>query len=508
MMTTSFYTPIHQIKEIVSSVRKGFKEGITKPLRWRKSQLRQLELCLKENEAEWKAALHNDLRANLLLLDAEFVNTFVDVQEAIRSLDHWAKPERKQIPLLNIGGSAYVYKEPLGVVLIISPWNYPLSLITRPLIGAIAAGNCVIIKPSEVSTHVAETVAKLFPRYLDPNCIRVVSGAVEETTELLKFKFDHILYTGNGTVGKIVMRAATEYLTPVTLELGGKSPCIVDRDVNMKVAVGRICFGKFMNCGQTCIAPDYIMVHEEVEDEFLRQVKECIEKFYGENALQSKDYGKIISPRHAKRLENLLIDQKIYYGGNVQAEECYVSPTIVTRPDWDSPLMTEEIFGPILPVLPYSDINDVICKINDRPKPLALYVFSNNSKFADKVMTSISFGGGCVNETLLHNICPSLPFGGVGESGIGAYNGRQSFETFTHRKGILKKPLMKDPSIRFPPCTPIGTKIISSLAYYKLPLLPFSIKRFLITVLVVSVLYLNRGFLRQLFEQIYQSRSL
>jgi len=324
---------------------------------------------------------------------------------------------------------------------------------------------------------------------LDKDCFAVISGGVPETTELLKQKFDHILYTGNGTVARIVMKAAAEYLTPVTLELGGKSPCIVDKNVKLSVAVPRIVFGKFLNCGQTCICPDYVYVHKEAEKPFLGEVKKCITRFYGANAKESKDYGKLINERQTRRVADLLKGQNIFVGGKSDISACYIEPTVVLNPDPKSPLMQEEIFGPVLPVFTYTDVNDVVSFINERPKPLALYVFTSNSKLADDIVSRVPCGGVTINDTLMHNLCPNLPFGGVGESGMGHYNGRFSFETFSHQKAVLKKPLLPDPAVRFPPCDPKAVKGLTRFAYYKLPL--FSpVRHVLLPLLVIMALVL------------------
>jgi acyl-CoA reductase-like NAD-dependent aldehyde dehydrogenase len=346
----------------------------------------------------------------------------------------------------------------------ISPWNYPLSLIIRPLIGAIAGGNAVIIKPSEVSANMSQAISNIFPKYLDSDAISVVCGGVDETQCLLKEKFDKICYTGSTTVGREIMKAAAAHLTPVLLELGGKSPVIVDKSINLVKAVPRIIWGKFLNSGQTCIAPDYAMVHKDVYIPFLKECVKVIEKFYGEDQQDSKDLGRIINKRHVNRLKQLLKDSQIYYGGKIIESERYISPTIVTNPYLDSPLMNEEIFGPIFPILMINDIEEAISHVNDRPKPLALYIFTDNNSVSDNIIRRTSSGGVCVNETVLHNICNQLPFGGVGDSGIGGYNGKFSFEEFTHRKSVLsRKFFMSDPPLRYPPYTADKLKSLARL---------------------------------------------
>eukprot|EP00027_Filamoeba_sp_ATCC50430_P014804 CAMPEP_0168567704 /NCGR_PEP_ID=MMETSP0413-20121227/15154_1 /TAXON_ID=136452 /ORGANISM="Filamoeba nolandi, Strain NC-AS-23-1" /LENGTH=496 /DNA_ID=CAMNT_0008599927 /DNA_START=180 /DNA_END=1667 /DNA_ORIENTATION=- len=492
MTTQSFWTPTADIAGIVASTRKGFESGKTKSFSWRREQLKQLQKCLFENQKRWQDAIDADLKMNALVSRSELVVTDVDIREAISSMESWAEDTSVTCPVAFQPGKAKIIREPKGVVLIISPWNYPVSMITRPLVGAIAAGNAVVIKPSEVSENVAKLVAELFPKYLDREAIRVISGGVQETSEVLKLKFDHILYTGNGNVGKIVMRAAAEHLTPVTLELGGKSPLIIDKNINLSVALPRIVFGKWNNNGQTCIAPDYALVHEEIYDKFLTELVKVIKQFFGDNAKESKDYGKVINSRHTQRIAKYLEGQKVYYGGEVDVASCYISPTILVDVKPDSPVMQEEIFGPILPVLKIKSAQDAITFVNSRPKPLALYVFTSNSEFSESILRSTSSGGGCVNECLLHCVTPELPFGGVGESGLGGgYNGKHSFEMFSHKRGILARPLLPDPPIRFPPFNNSKVDWVMRFTYMKLPKLSFS--SVVVGLLVLALLFVSRS---------------
>jgi len=465
----SGYTPIDQIAPIVNNVRKSFQQGISKDISFRKKQLEQLSKCVTENEARWKEALFKDLNMVKIFQENEISVTKTECRDAIENLDEWTKPEKKSVPLLQFPGSAAVYREPYGVVLIVAPFNYPLSLITRPLVGAIAAGNCCIIKPSEVSVHTQNLVVELFPKYLDPRCFQVITGGIAESTELLKQRYDYILYTGNGTVGKIVMKAAAEYLTPVSLELGGKSPLIITDDVNIKSAIKRISFGKWLNVGQTCIAPDYIMVPKSKQADLVEELRKTIKDFFGEDPKISPDYGRIINERHTKRIGELLSGGKVVIGGEVDVANRYVAPTVLTDVDVKSPLMTEEIFGPVLPIINYNTVDEAIEFINDRPKPLALYVFSNDKKKQEQILTSTSFGGCTVNDTLMHNACSELPFGGVGPSGMGSYNGKYGFELFTHQKAILKKSLASDPGFRFPPYTDSSMKTLKRIQSIRLP---------------------------------------
>ncbi|KAL0490153.1 aldehyde dehydrogenase [Acrasis kona] len=447
-------TPIKDIAGIVQSTRDYHNTGVTKSYEWRVKQLKAVSRMMSENVAEWEKALDADLKQNTFLKTTEVVSTITEVDNAISNLKSWMKPKiQPNLTVMNMPGTAMIHKEPYGTVLIISPFNYPISLLTKPLVGALAAGNCAIVKPSELSENVSATFARLIPRYLDTNAVKVILGAIPESTELLKHHFDYILYTGSPVVGKVVMKAAAEHLTPVTLELGGKSPCIVDKDVNMEVAAKRIAWGKFLNLGQTCVAPDYIFVHKQVKAQLIQKLKENVKTFYGNDPKTSNDYSRIISQRHAERLIKLLegCESKIAMGGDGDANNKYISPTIVDEPNLESKLMREEIFGPILPIMSYDDLDQVIKFINDRPKPLALYLFSSNGKLSDKLINETSSGAVIVNDVVVHNTVSTLPFGGVGNSGMGAYNGEFTFDTFTHQKTVLLKPTWIDPFARYPP---------------------------------------------------------
>jgi acyl-CoA reductase-like NAD-dependent aldehyde dehydrogenase len=363
------------------------------------------------------------------------------------------KPRRVSAPVAVQPAKARIVPEPLGVVLIIAPWNYPFQLSIGPLIGAIAAGNCAILKPSEVASATSRVLAELVPKYLDRDCIAVVEGGVPETTALLAQELDHIFYTGNGAVGRIVMEAAAKHLTPVTLELGGKSPCIVDRDVDLTTAARRITWGKFFNAGQTCVAPDYLLVHESIKKPLLDKIASMIREFFGDDPQKSADFGRIINARHHKRLTALLDSGTAFVGAKTDADDRYIAPTVLTDVSPDSPAMADEIFGPILPVISVSSLDEAIEFVNERPKPLALYVFSNDRDRTRRVVERTSSGGACVNDVLTHLLPHELPFGGVGPSGMGAYHGKASFDTFTHMKSVLEKPFYMDPPLRYPPYT-------------------------------------------------------
>ena len=366
-----------KIPETLARLRATFATGKTRPLEWRLQQLAELERMMREHAADFSEALQADLhkcRFETALSELGFVES--ETKYARRHLRRWARAKRVSTPMMAMPGSSYIQPEPKGVVLIIAPWNYPLSMVCAPLVGAIAAGNCAVMKPSEITTHTSAALARLVPRYLDNDAFAVVEGGVPETTELLEKKFDHILYTGNETVARIVMTAAAKHLTPVTLELGGKSPCLVDKSADLAVAASRIAWGKFINAGQTCVAPDHVLVHRSVAAEFTDMLAAKIKEFYGDDPRQSPDYCRIASERHAARFARLLEGQKIHTGGQVDVAQRYVAPTIVLDPAPDSELMQEEIFGPVLPVITVDDMHHAIKFVADRPKPLALYVFT------------------------------------------------------------------------------------------------------------------------------------
>lgn len=354
-------------------------------------------------------------------------------------------------PITNFLASSYIYNEPYGVALIIAPWNYPFQLIMAPLVGAISAGNCVLLKPSELAVETEKIIVKIIKETFSDEYIGVVTGGVKESEALLKEKFDYIFYTGGINVGKIVMRAAAEHLTPITLELGGKSPCIVDKDANIDLAARRITWGKFLNAGQTCVAPDYLVVHRNIKEKLISSIENYIIEFFGENAFESEEYPRIINERHFKRLEGYLKEGKIVSGGKTDISNLYIEPTIIEGINLKNRIMEEEIFGPIFPVIEFEGMDEVIDIIKNNPKPLALYYFSEDKEKQEFIIKNISFGGGCINDTIMHLSTSTLPFGGVGSSGIGGYHGRASFDTFSHKKSILKKSNLIDIKIRYAP---------------------------------------------------------
>jgi aldehyde dehydrogenase (NAD+) len=441
-----------QASAVLGSLRRYFQTGATRPLSWRLSQLDALEHLLMEREQDIIAALQADLRkpeTEAYLSEVAAIQS--ELRFARKRLARWMRPERVSTPLVAQPGRSFVYREPLGVVLIIAPWNYPFQTVVLPMLGALAAGNCVVVKPSEVAAHTSALLAEWLPKYLDRDAVKVMEGGVPETTALLREKWDHIFYTGNGTVGRIVMEAAAKHLTPVTLELGGKSPCIVDETADLDTTAKRIVFGKFFNAGQTCVAPDYVLVQESVHDALVNRLVATIREFYGDDPQKSPDFGRIINERHHARLTRLLDGMSVVTGGVTDTPDRYIAPTILRDVREDDPVMQEEIFGPILPVISVLTVDDAIAYINRGPKPLALYVFSRDKRAQERVIASTSAGGSTVNHVWLHLGVPHLPFGGVGDSGTGAYHGRHSFETFSHRRAVLKKPALPDPPLLFPP---------------------------------------------------------
>ncbi|MEO0356229.1 MAG: aldehyde dehydrogenase, partial [Cyanobacteria bacterium P01_A01_bin.3] len=391
------------------------------------------------------------------------IATLAEVNKALKDLTRWMRPEKVKLGIDQFPGSAWRQPEPLGVVLIIGPWNYPFQLMMSPLVGAIAAGNCAVLKPSEHAPHTSKVVADIVNAAFEPDYVAVFEGEVDTSQQLLKEKFDHIFFTGGTEVGRIIMQEAAKTLTPVTLELGGKSPCIVDADVKLDVAARRIAWGKFINAGQTCIAPDYILVDRRIQDAFIEQMRTTIAEFFGDNPEQSSDFGRIIHDRHFDRLVQFLSDAQVAIGGDNDRDRRYIAPTVLNNVSWDDAVMQEEIFGPILPVLVYDSLDEAISKINSRPKPLALYVFSSSSDVQERVLNSTSSGGACINDTVMHVGVDTLPFGGVGDSGIGAYHGKFTFDTFSHYKSVLKKGLWLDLKWRYAPYTEKGLKQIRKI---------------------------------------------
>ena len=442
------------ISQVVATARAAFESGKTRPLAWRKAQLSSMIKMLRDNADEFSAALKQDLGRGpeeAWLYDIGF--SITEIELIIKNLKKWTEPRKVSTPLVSLPGSSYRIPQPLGVVLVIAPWNYPIQLLLIPVAGAIAAGNAVVMKPSEVSSATSALLGKLVPQYFDSEAIAIVEGAVPETTQLLAEKFDHIFYTGNGTVGRVVMRAAAENLTPVTLELGGKSPSIVDKSANLAIAGRRIAWAKYVNAGQTCVAPDYVLAHADIADKLVDEIRKSVNDFYGVDPQNSGDFARISSPRHFSRLKAMLTSGKVAIGGQTDEQQRYIAPTVLVDVTASDPVMQEEIFGPILPMLTVNSIDEAINFVNARPHPLALYVFAEDQKVNDKVVASTTSGGVTVNGTIFHMTGPFLPFGGVGESGMGAYHGRAGVDTFQHLKPVLKRSTRVDAPLAYPPYT-------------------------------------------------------
>jgi acyl-CoA reductase-like NAD-dependent aldehyde dehydrogenase len=439
------------ISDIIQQQRQFFATGKTKDVAFRLEQLKRLKQAILDNQAAILEAVNADLNKPEFEAYATEIGVVREIDYAIKHLKSWVKPKKVSTSIEQFPSSACIYPEPLGVVLIISPWNYPFQLMISPLVGAIAAGNCAIIKPSELAANTSRIVTQITEKTFDPAYITSIEGGVETSQELLAEKFDHIFFTGGTKIGQIVMEAAAKHLTPVTLELGGKSPCIVDSNVHIEHAAKRIAWGKFINAGQTCIAPDYLLVDRTIKNDLLTSIKQCIQEFYGDDPAKSPDYGRIINQRHFERLASFLSEGQPYIGGQTNPEERYIAPTVIDGVDWDAPVMEEEIFGPILPVLEYSDLSEAIAKINERPKPLALYVFSKDQQKQQRVLRETSSGGVCINDTVMQVGVSELPFGGVGSSGIGSYHGKASFDTFSHQKSVLKRSFLLDLDWRYAP---------------------------------------------------------
>jgi aldehyde dehydrogenase (NAD+) len=457
-------TTSSRIRDAVEGARKAFDLGTTRSPEWRLRQLEGLARFLKECEDEILSALAADVgKPKLEGYSTEVAYTATEIANARRALRRWLEPAKVSTPLVLQPGKSYIHTQPLGVVLVIAPWNYPVALLVGPLIGAIAAGNAVILKPSEVAPETSAVMAARLPRYLDSDCIRVVEGGVPETTELLAERFDHIFYTGNGAVAQIVMAAAARHLTPVTLELGGKSPVIVDPSANLRVAARRICWGKFSNAGQTCVAPDYVLVHDAVHDRLLEALADTLLEFYGPDPKSSPDYGRIVNARHHRRLTALLDSGTVVVGGDVDEHDRYISPTILRDVSPDSPIMSEEIFGPILPLLRVSSIDEAVRFVNRRPKPLALYLFSEDARVQAEVIERTTSGGAAVNHTWMHLANHQLPFGGVGASGTGAYHGKAGFDCFSHHRSVLVKSTSLDAPVVYPPYDETKRKLLRFL---------------------------------------------
>lgn len=437
---------------LLARQRAHFQTGATLPLAFRRAQLKRLLDALTAQESELLDALHADLRKPAYEgYSTEIALVRGELRHALRELSSWMKPRSRSAPWLAWPSKGFIRPEPRGVALIIGPWNYPLQLLLSPLVGAIAAGNCVILKPSELAPHTSQAMARMLRDHFPDDYVAVVEGEREVAESLLRERFDTIFFTGSTAVGRIVMAAAARHLTPVTLELGGKSPCLVCADAPIDITARRIAWGKFMNAGQTCVAPDFVLVDHRVHDALLQALQKAIREFYGEDPRRSPDYGRVVHRRHFDRLTSYLASGKIVGGGDADAAELYLAPTLLTGMPDDAPVMQEEIFGPILPIVPFQTLTEALASLRSRPTPLALYLFTRDRVTQQEVLQATRSGGVCLNDTLTHMIGQGLPFGGLGESGLGAYHGRASFDAFTHYRSVLRRSLVIDPRLRYPP---------------------------------------------------------
>ncbi len=452
-----------EVEKLLQEMKSYFNEGHLRNLSFRKYLLLELKKSIKLHEEEIQKALYHDLgKPPMESFMTEIGIIYESINHLVKHLDSYAKKitvPRHKTSFLSQG---YIYKEPYGVVLVIAPFNYPFQLLMEPLIGAISAGNVVVVKPSGQAAYTEEIIVKIIRDTFPENLVRVVMGGRETVTHLTQADFDYIFFTGSVSTGRVIMENASKNLVPVTLELGGKSPAIVGLKANLKNAARKIVYGKFINAGQTCIAPDYVLVHEQVRDELILEIGHYIRKFYKDDPKTSPDYSRIINEKEFKRLEDILKEDQKYviYGGETDSKEKYIAPTLLYKDDLKLKAMDEEIFGPILPIIPYEDINTALSEIEGLGKPLALYLFTEDKAFAEKLMKKVSFGGGCVNDVLYHIALPNLPFGGVGNSGMGHYHGKYSFDTFSHQKSILKSYSKLNMTLNEPPISPLKKKLI------------------------------------------------
>ncbi len=450
-----------KIHQIVERQRTYFKSGATLDTGFRKAALRKLRKAVKKNEARLAAALKADLGKSFTeSFMCEIGMTYSEISYMLKRVRLYAAGRPALTPLAQFHATSYVRPMPHGVTLIMSPWNYPMLLTLAPLVDAIAAGNTAILKPSAYSPYTSQVIKELIEETFDPKFVAVVTGGREENAFLLDEKFDHVFFTGSKEVGREVMAKASKHLCPVTLELGGKSPCIVGKTANIELAARRIVFGKLLNCGQTCVAPDYILCHSEVKEALIDALIEEIQNQYGKQYLENEHYGKIVSKKHFDRINGLIENRKVVYGGDSNEATLQIEPTIMDRVTWDDAVMQEEIFGPVLPILTYKNREEVIRQINDHPKPLALYVFTDEKEFAKDITSRCAFGGGCINDTIIHLATSHMGFGGVGESGMGAYHGKAGFDEFSSRKSIVDKKTWLDLPMRYQPYNPVNEKLL------------------------------------------------
>ncbi|HII4441474.1 TPA: aldehyde dehydrogenase [Clostridium perfringens] len=442
------------LKEKINKQREYFSTGETKDINFRIEKLKKLRDVLKSEEEKVFEALKKDLmKSSFESYVTEVAMVYDEINMHIKNIKKWSKKRRVKTPLVQFPAKSFIQLEPYGVVLIIGPFNYPFMLTMDPLIGAIAAGNTAVIKPSESAPETSKILKEILEKVFDEKYVLHVNPerGKEVVEELLKEKFDYIFFTGSATVGKIVMKAASQYLTPVTLELGGKSPCIIDKDCKVELGARRIVWGKLMNSGQTCVAPDYLYVHKDIEEEFIKKLEEEIKNQFGDNPLESKDYSKMVNEREFNRVLSYIDKEKLVFGGNYNRKTFQIEPTILKNITWDDPVMEREIFGPIFPILTFENLDEVIRVVNSKDKPLALYYFSEDKNKIEKVLNSTSSGGVTINDTLVHVSSSYLPFGGVGNSGMGEYHGKYSFDLFSNKKGVMNRKTFLDLKIRYAP---------------------------------------------------------
>ena len=450
-----------EIRSLIETQRKYFHTGVTFPVKTRIENLKKLKAAVLAHEDEINKALQSDLgKSSFESYMCETGLLLDEISHMIRNLPDYAEEIEAATHLSNFPGRSYTKPVPYGVVLIMSPWNYPVLLSLEPLVDALAAGNTAIIKTSAYAPASSEVVVQIIKECFDPSYVAVVTGGREENAALLSQKFDYIFFTGSVSVGRLVMEKAATHLTPATLELGGKSPCIVERDAKLSLAAKRLVFGKFLNSGQTCVAPDYCFVHEAVKDEFIGYLEKWIDKMIGKQPFSNPDYPKMINEKHYDRVLGLIKGENVVTGGCGKRETLQIAPTVLKDVAPDAPVMQEEIFGPVLPVLTYRDISEVERFVADRPKPLALYLFTGSRETADRITENLSFGGGCINDTIIHLATSQMGFGGVGASGMGSYHGKKSFETFSHAKSIVNKSTWMDLPIRYMPYTKGKEKLL------------------------------------------------
>ncbi len=440
------------IQDILAKQRHFFSTHQTLDYNFRKQQLKKLKEILLQNETRIMEAARKDLnRPEAETYISETIFLIKDINHTLKKLKCWMKPKRVGTLLALLPGCSHIFSEPFGVNLIIAPWNYPVQLALSPMIASMAAGNCSLVKPSELAPASSKLMAELINQNFPQEYIHVIEGGVEETQELLSQKFDLIFYTGSTAVGRIVMQAAAKNLTPVILELGGKSPCVIDQTADLKVAAQRIVWGKFVNAGQTCVAPDYLFVHQSIKEPLLQAIKKTLQNNYGDSAINNNDYAAIINERHFNRLTKLMEGEDIISGGKSDTAKRKIEPTLIDLKNDSSAIMKDEIFGPLLPIKTYSDLSEVLDYINSHPKPLALYLFSKDSTTQNIFLKNTSSGGLVFNDIMVHLAVAELPFGGVGESGIGSYHGQHGFAAFSHHKSVLKRPFWGENNLRYPP---------------------------------------------------------